>query len=212
MWCYYGNTSTADTTDGHGDAIGVITELSTGQLYVLSLVSLSSTSGELVVITGDNLGYHGSVVTVTINGSPCLSPLVINSNEITCSAPPGAGQNLVLAVTVANQVVSSPTFAYAGPAISSISQVGTAGGVIMITGTNFGTDLSQINVTLGGQSCASLVLTTAHITLSCNVTSGVGSLVAYVAVAGQTTSSTFTYFPPTLATATPVSTRGGLGR
>eukprot|EP00163_Fabomonas_tropica_P010568 TRINITY_DN2073_c0_g2_i4.p1 TRINITY_DN2073_c0_g2~~TRINITY_DN2073_c0_g2_i4.p1 ORF type:complete len:5484 (-),score=1034.41 TRINITY_DN2073_c0_g2_i4:293-16744(-) len=69
-------------------------------------------SGSLITISGDNLGFAGAVVNVTVGNSLCTSPLVISAHAVTCSAPAGSGQAVTVWVDVAGQTTSANVVSY----------------------------------------------------------------------------------------------------
>lgn len=120
---------------------------------------VSTTGGEVVKLTGMNMGLPGAVVSATYNnGSLGFEPTsceVISSQEVHCTCAPGIGQNLEWVVIVdgvesyPSLSTSETSFGYRPPELSAISvaevdsgSIGalkTAGGdTLRLTGTNFG--------------------------------------------------------------------------
>ncbi|PRP82680.1 outer membrane autotransporter barrel domain-containing protein [Planoprotostelium fungivorum] len=177
-----------------------------------SSVTLPTMGPSTVVITGQNFGTVNSLVNVSLNGVSCGSVLIYNSTYLTCSVSNGSGgTNLPADITVGNQMTSNPSFfSFQPPFISSVTQVGTNGGTINITGTNFGNNIQLVTVTVGAITCTSLALVTSHTVLQCNLPGSTGSAALTVTVNGQSNSVyTYTYLPPSVTSTSQPNTIGG---
>jgi IPT/TIG domain len=72
----------------------------------------------------------------------------------------------------------------------SISEVSSLGGIVTITGTNFGNNATVVSAHVNQNACTGLTVSIAHTQLKCEVVSGVGGPhLVVVDVNGQTTSS-----------------------
>ena len=102
-----------------------------------------------------------------------------NQFEITVTAPPGAGVNLPIYVKV-DGLVNEPNlangwFSYTTPAILSVTPVPTQGGIVTITGVNFGPRFAPVAmVQLGHELCTEATVTVDSTEIQCNAPPGVG--------------------------------------
>lgn len=77
-----------------------------------------------------------------------------------------------------------------GPSITYVSQSPTAGGLITITGSNFGPADTNVVVMVNGMACTDVQYVIPHRTIICNAGAGSGvDLVVEVNVVGQNSSS-----------------------
>lgn len=171
----------------------------------MSLAYGSLSGGELVTITGDN---YFTGVTVTIGGSVCTNPTVIDINNLTCNAPlaGSAGAVDVLITNLDDQtsgVGGASAYTYReAPSITSAttgytpSFSGAAGGgeTITISGNNFH---ATSTVTVGGYTCGNINVT-GIITITCDVPTGTGTNLAITVTNGidnqsKVASDTFSY-------------------
>lgn len=115
-------------------------------------------------ITGN--GFSSSSV-VTVDGKVCQNPIVTNFASISCTVPPSSASSntpVSVVVTSGSSSATSPTqFTYDvtnTPTITSFAPgvVTMAGGVLNITGNNFGTTLATVLV---GTTRATVQSTTA---------------------------------------------------
>eukprot|EP00798_Chlamydomonas_sp_ICE-L_P006952 gene6952-3969_t len=207
-----------------------------------------STGGQLTI---GGTGFVGT--TVTVGSVACTTPTITNSAQIVCTAPSSlkAGKYTVVVVNSDGGTVSSSVGAvtYQGttPTVTSVSTTVTTtpgttavapnylgaeivagnnvgAGVLTIAGTFFGaasTDLAT--VTVGGQACTSVDITTDNIALTCNLPAMPTSATSHVVVVtvpsvGYSIGSGFTVtYPargtnaPTLATFTPATFQPSTG-
>ena len=173
----------------------------------------ATTAGSFTLrIVGANFGLGGSAapVTVTVGGSACISPLVsIPHTTILCGAPPGAGVNQPVVVTLFGQSSASFPFSYPPPTINTFNGIQptsgpTAGGITLtIQGTNFS---ANPTVTVGGVACTNPVAGPQHIQMTCTVPAGSGAnKTVIVNAAGQTALAlaNFNYLAPTITNIAP---------
>ncbi len=106
----------------------------------ISPTQLNTTGSQTFVISGSNFGNSISTIVVRQSGTPLSCVLTTPHTTLTCTSVAGQGSNHNLVVQVAS--VSSPQFAFSfvAPLISSIvpSSLFTTGGVITVSGSNFG--------------------------------------------------------------------------
>ncbi len=100
-----------------------------------------------------------------------LTLLTCTHSRLTCRVPPGAGRNLFVTLTVANQAItfSQTNVSYAPPSISMLSGdtlLPSTGfspslnrwGQVVIQGSNFGPSSTALVVTYSGSECAIVCL------------------------------------------------------
>ena len=116
----------------------------TVDVYLSTLQVGTAGSNASITVTGTNYGVIGPTVTL---GDEAMEVLSFTHSSLEFNIPPGQGGDLVLAVSVSDQVgYSTDAFSYIPPHISSASplQGDTQGGHLSnrtlstITGTNFG--------------------------------------------------------------------------
>jgi len=103
--------------------------------------------------TAAERGEGNAVVTVAGLACPVILPYI--HTQITCTLPAGIGSNNEVVVKVGLQVSPSQFYTYAGPSFVSISPttLDTAGGRVKISGTELGSDIALVSVSVGGQVC-----------------------------------------------------------
>ncbi|PRP75339.1 hypothetical protein PROFUN_05650 [Planoprotostelium fungivorum] len=174
---------------------------------LVTSVSSVPTTGGASTILGNFLNYAYPIVTI---GGVYVNVTSVSMTSVTIMVPPGTG-NTSLTVNVNDQSTTT-TISYQPPTITNFTgNFNTTGGNIIITGTNFGTDVSFISVTLGGIDCHVISLPSAHTVLNVNAPPGTGNRTLLVQVNGQTSPAyVFTYSPPTVSSVTrSISTSGG---
>eukprot|EP01105_Mastigella_eilhardi_P010556 TRINITY_DN2467_c2_g1_i10.p1 TRINITY_DN2467_c2_g1~~TRINITY_DN2467_c2_g1_i10.p1 ORF type:complete len:1995 (+),score=390.57 TRINITY_DN2467_c2_g1_i10:793-5985(+) len=175
-------------------------------------VTTASTSGGSITITGQNFGpASAGTPIVKLGSSTCTGvTFLVDHFLLQCLAPAGAGRQIVT-VTVGGQQSNSWPFYYNTPSISSATMTSTAGGLINITGENFGASAGDIVVYVHDIECTSVVLLTPHTKISCIAPPGTGvKQEVRVYVSGQyTTNNVFSYEAPNIFNSTSGSTLGG---
>lgn len=182
---------------------------------VSGAVTLSTSGGTDVVISGENFGADGVAVpsatygssgtgfSIATGASGCR--VTVDHTEITCRTVVGVGASLSFILTTGGQTSdpSSDTVSYGLPTISSFSAPGgehsltTAGGTdVVITGTNFGTDALALPTATYGDSgtgysvangATGCRVTVAHTQITCRTVAGSGALHTWrLTVGGQT--------------------------
>lgn len=97
----------------------------------------STLGGQNLVIDGLNFGTTG-LVTV---GGAVASQVSYDQTSITVTTPPGVGADLPVVVTVGGQSSGSVPFSYSAPVVDDVSPpsgIAAEGGVVVITGSDFG--------------------------------------------------------------------------
>ena len=127
----------------------------------------STNGGTNITITGS--GFIEGQTTVTLKNSPC-AVITMTYTQIVCKTPAdatGSTQNVVV-TSKGIPAVGSFTFAYSSsvtPTVASISPtriVGTTN--LTITGTNFGSNVSNLWVTVGSAPCTIQAVTSTEVT------------------------------------------------
>jgi IPT/TIG domain-containing protein len=166
------------------------------------------TAGGVIKINGTNFGTNAGSISVLYDGQACTGITIsISHQQITCSLPAGTGTLKQIVVIVDGQQTNHISVSRTGPNIVStgISTIPTTGGVLSITGTDFGTDVNLISVSYGGIPCQNVILTTAGSGITVIVPSGVGTNVPLiVTVDGQfSTSYPISRVAPTITSVSP---------
>ncbi len=136
--------------------------------------SVPTSSLVSVSLIGSNFGPN------SIQNDPCVikvgvsSGTVISRNpdhsSLILRPPSGTGVSKTTFITVSNLVNTlTASFSYNAPTITAIvpSVVKHSGSVITITGSNFGTDNSLIQVRIASLQCIGNQLITMHLSLTC---------------------------------------------
>jgi len=151
--------------------------------------------GTGVIITGSNFSNNPLENLVKFNG---VAAIVTNatSTQITTSVPIAAATGPVT-VEVAGKLATSTTFTVNNPAplITSINPAsGNKATSVVITGENFGTDVTKVKVFFNDKEAAVTSLTNTSITSAVPVNAGNG--IVKVSVGGVITiGPAFTYIP-----------------
>jgi len=115
-----------------------------------------------MIIYGNNLGNNSNVVTVTFSSATVSAVIVTPHTAISCIAPVGSGGNKPLSVTVNTLTSGTLTWAYAAPTVQSMTSTYTIGGSVTITGYNFGTQASLVQIAVGSYLCTSIQMVQPH--------------------------------------------------
>ncbi len=162
-----------------------------------------TTGGTLLTISGSNFGASGAAISV--GGATC-SLTQQTQTQLICASPPGAGATNAVLVTVDGQSSNTSNFAYAAPALSSLSPAGgpTSGNVpLTINGSNFGA--AGATVTVGAQACPPTQQSHTQVICTLPPGSGTGNAVR-VTVAGQASGTLpFSYNAPALSSLSPTT-------
>lgn len=161
-------------------------------------------------LNGQNLGSNSSLINIVIGSLTCSNVQIVTAHQIiTCVLPGGVGGNLSSTITV-DTLPASFLYSFSPPIFTSVTAGPTLGGVVTITGTNLGSQPSQIVVNINGKSCSGVNIVKAN-TISCQTAAGTGSnLPLSLSVGGQTTAGTFSYLPPTISSASSSGPSGGI--
>lgn len=189
-------------------------------------MSMQTSGGESVTLTGVNFGSTSSVVTVRYRSASSpeytASGCVVTQAHtvVRCTTVPGYGTDLAWELTVGGQT-STPSWAktsYLQPVIDSVSGPGSfrantdGGQVVLIAGSQFGPryssdDYSHISVTYGPTgdeyTAASCRVSAAHSQLECLTVPGTGKDHSWRVWIGDQESALFdamtSYSPPIVA-------------
>eukprot|EP00004_Rigifila_ramosa_P001125 TRINITY_DN1108_c0_g2_i5.p1 TRINITY_DN1108_c0_g2~~TRINITY_DN1108_c0_g2_i5.p1 ORF type:complete len:1805 (-),score=239.12 TRINITY_DN1108_c0_g2_i5:107-5521(-) len=149
-------------------------------------------SGTVVNITGNGLlGGVGTLgagdVAVVVSGTAQLGTVVqVGASWVTAAMPVGAAGPVAVWVRLFGTVLStnSVAFAYIGvPTVASVvPPTATAGSIITVVGTGFGTSSGVLAVTVGGAACTNLTLLVPETQLTCVLAAGLAVGAAAVGV------------------------------
>jgi len=140
--------------DGKGLATGASSFTANVNLAATGIAPITGGAGGGYLLNINGTGFSSFSV-VTIDGNVCKNPTVTNFASISCTVPPSSVNSntpVNVVVTSGSSSSTSPTqFTYDvtnTPTITSFtpSVVTMAGGVLNITGTNFGTTLATVLV------------------------------------------------------------------
>lgn len=165
--------------------------------FVPSVDSISPDRGSMrggtkVTITGS--GFPSlEAVSVTFNGEPSECESI---NPLVCTSPSSTTGDVV--VTVANLpsvCTGSCTFNYDSaltPSVTDVTPASVSGSTqLSLTGTGFGSDPSVVSISIGGEDCSSVSLTSAT-SVQCTVSAiraGLNDIVLIVDGIGKASSS-----------------------
>jgi hypothetical protein len=168
-----------------------------------TLLSLLTSGGQRVIVTGRNLGSGATALPVTLEGVGDYSSLRLIANDcvmevphtrLRCITPPGVGRGILWRVRVAGQLsqAADSVTAYVPPTVIDITVddrhvLPTSGGaVLIVTGANLGVDAAAIAVTWNGVPLSSPFLLQPQRRIGVAALPGEGSVVVIsVSVAGQ---------------------------
>lgn len=134
--------------------------------------------GTLVTIQGANFGTDASQLDgISIDATPCTKIQWLSINSLTCTTPAGAGKNLPVRVTISGVIGRNFLWSYDAATLVSVTPAtgpAEGGTLITITGKNFGTVDTPVDVFVGGSKCAvSHVISDSQVT--CLLPAGSGS-------------------------------------
>ncbi|CAF0745209.1 unnamed protein product [Adineta steineri] len=128
--------------------------------------------GQVVTVTGD--GFNTPNISVTVCNTACQSVSVVSNTQLTCVTPAATYQvaDKVCSLTVTvGSLSQSASYTYQASLTASVTSVspargGTGGGTTLtITGTNFPSTASGVNVSIAGVSC--IVQTVSSTSITC---------------------------------------------
>ncbi|EFA84895.1 IPT/TIG domain-containing protein [Heterostelium album PN500] len=100
-------------------------------------ISTPQTKGDTLTIFG---ALFGNPISIKFTNRPDIkntsNPMLIDSSTIIVNISPGSGQNIDLELNV-NGVITSKSFRYHEPTITSVTPISRHGGVITISGSNY---------------------------------------------------------------------------
>ncbi|GAM17575.1 hypothetical protein SAMD00019534_007500 [Acytostelium subglobosum LB1] len=146
-----------------------------------------STEGAEVTVYGANFYTQQSLIKVVIDQVPTGITSLINDTAFTAQLPAGTGKKVVIGMVLDN-IASSNTvdIGYLAPNINNIvnSATNIDSGVVTITGTSFGANISKISVQ-GIQLLSSITMLLPHKSLSFKVPALSGTPMINITVDGQ---------------------------
>ena len=172
----------------------MITEVSDG--------ALCNTNGtSTLTLTGSSFGpLSVSTPIVRLNGEVVATAnvaFVTAHSKLSFLCPEGEGTGHSLTIEVEGQESTSYAISYKVPTLTSVlpTTLKTTPGIdeLMITGSDFGSDVNAMGVSVGGQSCA--ITHSSHTQINCTSPGGMGSSQAIVAlVSGQQSNAKYIDF------------------
>lgn len=184
---------------------------------ISSITPIGTTGGRITIRgTGFGLKTPKLVTLVDVGSGECANVTVtVENTTMECDAPAGSGKNLRAYIKVPfKRSINFNVFSYLPPTVSSITSIGTLGGTVTITGTNFGLqggfaltqaangDQGLFGVTIGGKECANAeVVDDTGTKITCRAAEHVGKdLNVTVCVSRQcgTNAGSFDYTAPTI--------------
>ena len=157
---------------------------------IMSIIPLSAPTqgGTLITFNGTNYGNGLSFGTInyalTFANTAVTNVSLVNQTLFTFTAPPGTGPSVPFTFIVGGQAATylgTAAFSYQSPVITRVSGCDlssttaavncepTTVSIISIYGSNFGANVSLVNITVGGYACPNITLVTAHTLLACNL-------------------------------------------
>ena len=183
--------------------------------------TVDSEGGQLTIV-GKQLGSRLDLISVTIGGQVCV---IIQANGFTnldattksfdCLLPAGSGINLALALTVSDITVNvAGAFSYSPPhsVVVDPKNASSSGGT-SISFIGFSMSASP-SFRIGSNLCLNVITNTPHRSYTCTLVAGQGTALPISIIVGSTTYTlpdTFSYDPPVITAATPLTgaTAGG---
>eukprot|EP00004_Rigifila_ramosa_P028878 TRINITY_DN9_c0_g1_i4.p1 TRINITY_DN9_c0_g1~~TRINITY_DN9_c0_g1_i4.p1 ORF type:complete len:3547 (-),score=946.75 TRINITY_DN9_c0_g1_i4:148-9951(-) len=204
---------------------GSFSLLTTPVVSSVSSTAVEPKGGDVLTISG-TLGTTcvESQYSATVGGVAC--PIVAGSlsgcASIRCTLPAGAaGSSAAVVVTRSSLFVSNNNVLFSYPTPPTVSSVaptsGLAGAVVTVTGTQFGTNITALAVTVGGAACAVVpgslsgtTTTTVQCTVSSGLTSGAQAVVVLRRGVASTQSVAYTVTGrPVVTSVTPTGGKAG---
>eukprot|EP01133_Synstelium_polycarpum_P000228 gene228-278_t len=154
-----------------------------------------------------SFGFRYTNRSLSLNGIFVPSTFTVNPAAATVSAtiPAGTGgakPSIVYFEALA--VIGSPQIGYIAPAITTFVPSTTAGGLVIIKGTNLGNNAAVVIVSIGGKTCTSPAILTPHTEITCTIEPGAGGGQGMFVKVDQQQSNTmpYNYAPPTITAIT----------
>ncbi|EGG18661.1 hypothetical protein DFA_04156 [Cavenderia fasciculata] len=183
----------------------------------ITQVSSTSTIGGPITIDGTYLHLNrfnqsNTIVSIKVGNLDCINPTSTgpDGTQLTCQLQSGSGSNLRVAVTIDElPSIGDVFFNFGLPNIQSVSQNNQTYETIVISGENFGSNISNVIVTLSNQ-LLSCQLTIDNIELTCLLLSTSKSGTILVQVENQLSSAYPLALHSILSNLTSQSSNGGI--
>lgn len=173
------------------------------------LVPSSGAVGSVVTLSGSGFGISQGTGGVTVGGVPAAVASWHN-NSMSVTIPAGAATGDIVVTTGAGLASPGLTFTVVPPpSITGLSPLtGSAGSVVTITGTNFGSNISNRNVTFGDKAASIVSWSDTSITVSAPANASTGNVI--VKAAGGVTSNRVVFtIQPVITSLSPNSAAAG---
>eukprot|EP00163_Fabomonas_tropica_P033242 TRINITY_DN863_c0_g1_i5.p1 TRINITY_DN863_c0_g1~~TRINITY_DN863_c0_g1_i5.p1 ORF type:complete len:6170 (-),score=768.16 TRINITY_DN863_c0_g1_i5:895-19404(-) len=166
--------------------------------------SAPGAGGTTVTFTGTQFGPTSTTnPQLWIDGEECTSPEVLSTTLVKCNVPAGGGDNLNVTLCIAgNCVYNQAVWKYDDPVVTSVNEVSPAGGILTITGSNFGHNPSKVTARLSGPTVACTVTEVSNTNIVCTLPAGVGdgySVAATVGTLADLEMCIFSYAAPQIS-------------
>ncbi|KAH8073986.1 calcium ion binding protein [Aureococcus anophagefferens] len=173
---------------------------------------VGTAGGDELALAGDNFGPAEDAVSL---GGVACAVVSWSHTTVVVTAPPGEGAGLSLVVEAADQAASVGV-GYNPPVVASVDppslSLTNAGGLITITGSDFGLD-PVVSLPLDAdRAVATSVVSHDHSTIVLSVGAGQGRNDLTIDVAGQVAIEPYAYAAPVVASSSPdeAATEGGV--
>ncbi|EAL71369.1 hypothetical protein DDB_G0272434 [Dictyostelium discoideum AX4] len=142
-----------------------------GAPFVIEYLNSPSTIGGLITIKGRNFPTLGSVQLI-INSVDCPISQPLSSDQIICTIGEGSGSfNYIRLLNESVTNTDLMYLTYANPIISSASKVYASGGILTVSGSNFGIgSKSMATLNIGNKHCSNVEIKS-HSELTCELES-----------------------------------------
>ncbi|KAH8092803.1 calcium ion binding protein [Aureococcus anophagefferens] len=178
----------------------------------VSATLVGTAGGDELALAGDNFGPAEDAVSL---GGVACAVVSWSHTTVVVTAPPGEGAGLSLVVEAADQAASVGV-GYNPPVVASVDppslSLTNAGGLITITGSDFGLD-PVVSLPLDAdRAVATSVVSHDHSTIVLSVGAGQGRNDLTIDVAGQVAIEPYAYAAPVVASSSPdeAATEGGI--
>ena len=159
--------------------------------------SCPTSGGVRITITGSDFGQNMEAYVASL---PCLNPILLAFDQLSCDLPAGTGKNVALTVLIrisSSEVLQSPVVyivSYAAPVVSGVVHIScqqstdsmlnlvdcprAGGGTLTITGQNLGIDGAVVLV--GSGFCANLMHVSPSTQVNCILPAGIATNVGVI--------------------------------
>eukprot|EP01133_Synstelium_polycarpum_P011608 gene11608-13551_t len=160
---------------------------------------VATTGGSITFAVDGSAGFLYTTRSYTVNGQPGTSLVYLNRNQLQLDIPAGSGGGNRPIVVQIEGFKLYAEYVYKPSDIDSVTPVSANGGVITVSGQNFGSTLVQLIVKVGSVLCTDVQYITAHTQFFCTAPPGKGTnVILSVAVNGVATTKFINYIAPSI--------------